>query len=215
MPRFRLPTQIAAPTLAVALAVGGTAIAATATDSGSRARKCVTVKHGKRTVRRCLTAGPRGPRGFAGPRGFTGRRGARGPEGSTGPQGATGAQGPAGTARAYALIDPKTVTPIASPAGIVAAQSLNFASVREPAGATGVYCLAPTAASGVSAANEVPAVAGELANSTGAGTTVVPLPEYNAARPHCTATEFEVDTYDARNAGAGPVAGAAFLIVAP
>ena len=206
MPRLHLPIQVTAPAVAVVLAVGGTAIAATATNSATRtSKRCFTVKHGKHNVRECLIPGPRGPRGLTGPRGFTGRRGARGPEGSAGPQGPTGAQGPAGTARAYALVNPSTVA-------FVASQSSNFASVRQPTGMPGVFCLTPAPASGVNPSTEVPAVSGDVANSA-AG--VVPLPEYNAAHPHCLATEFEVDTYDVRSPTSGPAGGAAFAIVTP
>jgi hypothetical protein len=82
--------------------------------------------------------------------------------------------------------------------------------VRTPA--TGVYCLAPAASTGVNPATEVANVSGDVSNSTGG---VISLPELSASRGHCQSSEFEVDTYDARSPAGGPVGGAAFLIAAP
>jgi hypothetical protein len=209
MQRFQHLLRLFAPAIAVALLVGGSAIAAAVTGSASRksSSRCFNVHHGKRTVHECLIRGPRGPRGASGPRGFTGRKGARGPDG---PAGATGPTGPSGNARAYALVNPAAVTTVASPIGFVAAQSSNFATVR--LAATGIYCLSPAASTGVNPATEVANVSGDVSNSTGG---VISVPELNASRGHCQPSEFEVDTYDARSPSGGPVGSAAFLIVAP
>jgi hypothetical protein len=211
MQRFQHLLRLFAPAIAVALLVGGSAIAAGVTGSASRksSSRCFDVRHGKRTVRECLVRGPRGPRGPAGPRGFTGRKGGRGPSGPDGATGPTGPTGPNGSARAYALVNPAAVSVVASSSGFVAGQSSNFATVRAPT--TGVYCLAPATSSGIDPAALVASVAGDVSKSTGG---VISLPELNASRSHCQPSEFEVDTYDARSP-AGPVSGAAFLIVAP
>jgi hypothetical protein len=219
MTRFNTRALLIAPALVAALAIGGTALAATATDSASK-RKCFNVKTGKHTVRECLIAGPlgpRGPRGGGGPRGYTGRKGGRGrtgPAGPQGPAGPAGAQGPAGTARGYALVNPALVGPVATSTGLVAAQTLNFATVRQPAATPGVYCLAPSSSVSppINPSSEAAAVSGDAGLSTG---SVVPLVELNSARTHCQTTEFEVDTYDAKSLASGPVNGVAFTIVAP
>jgi hypothetical protein len=219
MTRFDIPASLIAPALVAALAIGGTALAATATDSAAK-RKCFNVKTGKHTVRECLMrgpAGPLGPRGTGGPRGYTGRKGVRGrtgPAGPQGPAGAAGPQGPAGSARGYALVNPALVTPVAATTGLVAAQTVNFATVRQPAATPGVYCLAPSSSVSppINPSAEAAAVSGDAGLSTG---SVVPLVELNSARTHCQTTEFEVDTYDARNLASGPVNGVAFTIVAP
>jgi len=192
--------------------------------------RCQTVHTGRRTVRRCEIAGPRGPRGprgltgasgVRGPRGFLGPRGGSGPRGrrgttgapgpagpaGPGPAGAPGPQGPPGSARAYAVVDPTTVTPIASATGLVAAQSLNFTTVRRVS--TGVYCLAVTGT--INPGAEPAAVSGDLGNST---TGSVPLADLNAKRTDCQANEFEVQAYDAR-AGTSLSNTAAFTIVVP
>jgi hypothetical protein len=219
MQRFQRLLRLFAPAIAVALLVGGSAIAAGVTGSASRksSSRCFNVRKAKHTVRECLMPGPRGPRGARGPagaRGFVGRRGGRGPvgpAGPTGPSGPSGPAGPAGSARAYALVNPTAVTAVASSSGLVAAQSSNFATVRQPS--TGIFCLAPAAATGINPAAEVASVAGEVSYSTSG---VVPLPELNASRSHCQPSEFEVDTYDAHgSAGSGLVGTAAFVIVAP
>jgi hypothetical protein len=212
MQRFQHLLRLFAPAIAVALLVGGSALAAGVTGSASSTSSthCYNVRHGNHTVRECAVRGPRGPRGPRGSRGFTGRKGVSGllgPAGPTGPSGPPGANAPA---HAYALVNPAAVTSVASSAGLVAGQSSDFASVREPS--VGVYCIAPTPSSGVNPASQVASVAGEVSNSAA---NVVPLPELNASRSHCQPSEFEVDTYDARTPGAGLVGGAAFLIVAP
>jgi hypothetical protein len=212
MQRFQHLLRLFAPAIVVALLVAGSAIAAGVTGSTARksSSRCFNVRHGNHNVRECLVAGPRGPRGPSGPRGFTGRKGGRGPAGPAGATGPTGATGPSGSARGYALVNPAAVTAAASPAGLVAGQSSNFATVRTPA--AGIYCLAPAATSGINPAAAVASVSGDVSNSTGG---VVSLPELNAARSRCQPSEFEVDTYDARTPGGGPVGGAAFVIVAP
>lgn len=214
MQRFQHLLRLFAPVIVVVLLVGGSALAAGMTSSVAHksATKCFNVRRGKHTVRECLIPGPRGShglRGAAGPRGFTGRKGARGANGSAGPTGPTGPTGPSGNARAYALVNPSAVTSVASSAGFVAGQSSNFATVREPL--TGIYCLAPAASAGVNPATQVASVGGAVSDSNPG---VVSLPELNASHSHCQSTEFEVDTYDARTGG-GPVATAAFVIVAP
>jgi Collagen triple helix repeat (20 copies) len=214
MQRFQHLLRLFAPVIVVVLLVGGSALAAGVTSSATKStRKCFNVRNGKHTVRECLVPGPRGSKGPAGPRGFTGRKGARGANGSIGPTGPTGPQGQNGNVRAYALINPGAVYVggPASSAGLVAGQSSNFASVWEPA--TGIYCVAPVASTGINPATEVASVGGAVSD---ANPGVVSLPELNASRTHCHSSEFEVYTYDAHGpSGSGPVGTAAFVIVAP
>jgi hypothetical protein len=214
MQRFQHLLRLFAPAIVVALLVGGSALAAGVTGSASRksTARCFNVRPAKPRVRVGRMPGPGGPRGPAGPRGFTGRKGGRGANGSAGPTGPTGPTGPSGNARAYALVNPGAVAvgAVASSSGFVVGQSSNFATVRQPS--TGIYCVAPAASTGVNPATEVASVGGEASDSSPG---VVSLPELNASRSHCSPSEFEVDTYDARTPGGGPVGGAAFVIVAP
>jgi hypothetical protein len=211
------PAAIAAMSVAVPALAGVSGFISAARKSSNR---CFTVHIGhRRRVRECLIPGPRGPRGLpgprgprglpgpAGPRGFTGPRGPRGHTGSPGPAGtpgATGPQGPAGTARAYAVVQPTSATQ----ATLIAGQTSNITGVTEPK--EGVYCLAPAA--GIDAAAEVPAVSPEVSYSKG---NLPGLIAVNAQRANgCPTADFEVDTYEP---AAPPKlsSGYAFTIVIP
>ncbi|MEX0973409.1 MAG: hypothetical protein WDZ46_09170 [Solirubrobacterales bacterium] len=103
--------------VALVAALGGSAIAETATDSGKRNNRAkkkgnnagLNAKQKKQVriisvamAKRFATAGPQGPQGVpglpgpAGPKGDKGDAGAPGLQGPTGPEGSAGATGPAG-----------------------------------------------------------------------------------------------------------------------
>ena len=209
-----VPAVIAAMAVAVpALAgssSGGNAHKATVPKARTSA-KCITALVGKRRVRECLIAGPRGPRGV---RGFLGPNGPRGVQGKTGKQGATGEAGPQGppgargTARAYALVQPKAVGPGLSTAGLVPGQSAGFIAIRRST--TGTYCLTPAA--GINPSEEAPVASGQ-ASEPG----VLPLAVVDARQPpaHCNSNELEVDTYNLASASHELSDGVAFTIIAP
>jgi hypothetical protein len=212
-----VPAVIAAMAVAVpALAgssSGGNAHKASAPKAHTSA-KCITALVGKRRVRECLIAGPRGAKGVRGVRGFLGPNGPRGVQGKTGKQGATGEagpQGPQGTARAYALVQPDAVGPNPSPAGLVPGQSAGFIAIRRSA--PGMYCLTP--ASSINPASEAPVASGEAGYSS--GPSVVPLAVVDARQPpaHCNPNELEVNTYNLASGGHEPSEGVAFTIIVP
>lgn len=216
------PAAIAAMSVAVPALAGVSIFASTAKTS-----RCFFAQIGHRRVRECLIPGPRGPRGLqglrgvpgpAGPRGFTGPRGPRGHTGAVGPVGPTGATGPqgpagpAGTARAFAVVEPATLTTAAT---LVPGQTFNITGVSETSvsGSTsgGVYCLTPAA--GITPASDTAAVSPEVSYSSkevvGVGVIAV-----NAKATHCASGDFEVDTYASVGA-ATPTTGFAFTIVIP
>jgi hypothetical protein len=211
-----VPAVIAAMGVAVpALAgssSGGNAHKASAPKAHTSA-KCITALVGKRRVRECLIAGPRGPkgvRGFLGPNGPRGVQGKTGKQGATGADGPTGSQGPPGTARAYALVQPEAVGPGLSSAGLVSGQSAGFSVIRRSA--TGSYCL--TAASSINPAAEAPVASGEADNSRPG---VIPLAVVYAKQPpgDCNPNELDVRTYNL--ASGKPVLSdeVGFTIIAP
>lgn len=203
--RNRTLTLLATPAVMGAMTVAVPALAGIATPAAHTAAThshCFMARVGRHNVRECLIPGPRGPRGLtgprglrglpgpAGPRGFTGPRGPRGATGKTGVQGIQGVQGvqgiqgiqgPAGTARAFAVIDP-----LPSPKAI---GGHNIASVKEIT--AGVYCIAPAAP--IVAGEETVAVSPEVSYSTAKLPGLIAV---NAQRANgCAAPEFEVDTY--------------------
>jgi hypothetical protein len=224
--RRRLPSLLALPAVIAAMAIavpalagssGGGAHDSTAHKStapkASTAAKCVIVLVGKRHVRECLVAGPRGARGvrgFLGPNGPRGVQGKTGKQGATGETGLTGSQGPPGTARAYALVQPEAVGPNPSPAGLVPAQSAGFFAIRRSA--TGTYCLAP--ASPVNPLTEAPVASGEAGYSAPG---VVPLAAVDVRQPggDCNPNELGVRTYNLASGHPELSNSVAFTIIAP
>jgi hypothetical protein len=110
--------------------------------------------------------------------------------------------------RAYAVVSPGLVTSTASAAGLVSTQSSGFTTVRTPQ--TGVYCL--TAAAGTTP-SAVPAVVSGESSYSSAGVVPIATAVAQHSSP-CSASEFEVNTYDAKSP-ANPSGGVAFTIVAP
>ena len=201
--RSRTISLLATPVVVGVMSVAVPALAGTGGSQPkahtSATSHCVTIRSGRHRVRRCVQTGARGPRGFPGPagpkgsRGPTGSRGATGAKGATGARGATGAagtpgtngvQGPAGTARAYAVVQPTSPTE----ANLITSQSFNVASVSEPS--KGVFCLTP--ATPINAAGETVAVSPEVSYSPSGAPGVIAV---NAQRQHCPTSAFEVDTY--------------------
>jgi hypothetical protein len=192
----RTISLLATPAVVGAMTVAVPALAGTSaqpTGHAASARRCnaVTVlSHGRR-IRACLLRGPRGFTGATGLRGATGAKGKTGATGKTGPTGKTGApgspgvQGPAGTAKAYAVVQPTSETA----ANLITGQTANFTGVNEVK--PGTYCLAP-AATGINSATDTATVSPEVSYSSGSLPGVVAL---NAQRPDCPASDFEVQTY--------------------
>jgi Collagen triple helix repeat (20 copies) len=193
---------------------------ATSARPAASVTRCFTVRVGRRHVRECLIAGPRGATGARGPRGFVGPPGARGAQGHTGDKGsggakgATGASGPTGpsgspgpqgppSASAYALVAPVSATS----ANLVAAQSANITAVQEVE--AGVYCL--TLAAPINPEADTASVSPEVSYSTPEVPGVIAL---NAHHPHCPGNAFEVDTYNAPGERT-PSGGHAFTIAIP
>jgi collagen triple helix repeat protein len=210
--RRRLPSLLAVPAVIAAMAVAVPALAGISSGGGAhestapKAHKaaapkahtsanCIIALVGKRHVRECLVAGPKGPRGvrgFLGPNGPRGVQGKTGKQGATGEAGATGSQGPQGTARAYALVQPQAVSQSGlSGAGLVPGQTVGIAAIRRVP--PGIYCLLP--ASGINPTAEAPVASGEASQSS--SKVGVPLAVVYAGLPNnCGSGELEVKTYN-------------------
>jgi hypothetical protein len=208
------PAVVGAMTVTVP-ALAGTSPSQPAAHQARTSSHCVIAHIGRKRVRECLLRGPRGARGPAGAKGpqgtkgatgSRGRTGATGKTGATGPAGGTGGQGPAGTARAYAVIDPSAVTATASGAGLVSGQNSGFTGVSSPS--AGVYCLAPVAS--VNPAADAPVVSPEISYSSSKTPGIIAV---NAQRPNCP-SGFEVDTYAALGTSTTS-GGYAFSIIVP
>jgi hypothetical protein len=207
--RLRTLSLLAAPAAVAAMTVAVPALAGPSGHHTARAarmhcRVVVVISHHHR-FRACLIAGPRGLTGPIGPRGATGPRGPRGatgPAGTKGPQGAPGAPGAPGTARAYALVQPKSE----SEAIFVPGQVSNFTGVTEPK--AGVYCLAPAAGVPTTAAAVV--LTPETSYSSGGKPGLIAL---NAKAADCPAGNFEVETYAPAEAAGTPKTGYAFTLL--
>jgi Collagen triple helix repeat (20 copies) len=228
--RRRMPLFLAVPAVIAAMTVAVPALAGSSSGGGTHnstahktsapkattAANCFTALVGKRHVRECAVAGPRGPRGvrgFLGPNGPRGVQGKTGKEGPAGAPGAPGSQGPPGTARAYALVQPEAVGPNPSPSGLVPSQSAGFIAVRRSA--PGIYCLAP--ATSINPATEAPVASGEAGYSAPG---VVPLAVVYARQPEasCNPNELEVKTYNlalGTPSASAPSEGVAFTIIVP
>jgi hypothetical protein len=209
--------------LALFVALGGTGYAAsTATTSRHR-------RHHHRTLR-----GPRGPQGVPGPRGPAGPRGPTGPKGATGPKGSTGStgpqgntgiqgiQGPAGSARAYALVEPACGGCGELPAGftpLVAAHSHNVVALGAPnSGApVGTWCF--VLGGGIEAATATVLTSVVTAATPRAQTFVLETARWVPAAPDCAAGQIEVRTYGYAEgptlAAPVPDGEAAFSLVVP
>jgi hypothetical protein len=151
-------------------------------------RKIAWVKNGVRGAR-----GPRGAQGqsgtdgTAGPRGATGAAGVAGPQGANGPAGSTGPSGADGTARAYAELNDVSND-------YVAARTKGFTgTVTKPSATTGIYCLTPDPTLGIDPST-VAAVASPSYGNTSANGGSAEV--RGAPGGSCSATQFEVHTYD-------------------
>ncbi len=175
------PAVLAAMTVAVP-ALAGVSILPSAHTAST---KCFIAHVAHHRVRECLVRGPRGLPGPAGPRGFTGKTGKQGvpgPQGKQGNEGKQGIQGPPGTARAYAVVQPKT------PSEATLLEASNITSVSEPV--PGVFCLAPAAP--INSSVEPIVASPEVSYSSGQLPGIVAV---NAQRQHCAPGAFEVETY--------------------
>jgi hypothetical protein len=212
---------LAAPAVVGTMAIAVPALAGTnrgpthpaATTTAAReshVRRCavVTVISRGQRVRACLLRGPRGftgpvgARGPTGPKGPTGSRGAAGPKGTVGLTGQPGQTGPAGTARAYAVVQPTSPTA----ASLITEQTAGITGVSEVS--AGVYCLAPVA--GINPSKDAAAVSPEVSYSSGGAPGVIAL---NAKHSDCPASDFEVETYAPGTTTLS--SGYAFTIVIP
>jgi hypothetical protein len=218
----RMLTFLSVPAVVAAMTVAVPALAGISGGSGAHeasapkahtSTKCIVALVGKRRVRECLIAGPRGPqgvRGFLGPNGPRGVQGKTGRPGETGAAGPAGSQGPAGTARAYALVQPQAVGPGFSAAGLVSGQTAGIIAIRSPL--TGIYCLLP--APGIVPTAEAPVASGEARYS--GPKPVVPLAVVYAGLPNdCGSGELEVRTYNILASPPQPSAEVAFTIIVP
>jgi hypothetical protein len=204
----RTISLLATPAVVGAMTVAVPALAGTSaqpTGHAANARRCnaVTVlSHGRR-VRACLLRGPRGFTGATGLRGAAGAKGKTGATGKTGAPGSPGVQGPAGTAKAYAVVQPTSETA----ANLIAGQTANFTGVNEVK--PGTYCLVP-AATGINSATDTATVSPEVSYSSGGLPGIVAL---NAQRSDCPASDFEVQTYAPGSATPVLATGYAFSIL--
>lgn len=187
--RHRTVTLLATPAVIGAMTVAVPALAGVSVlpSAHTASTKCFIARIAHHRVRECLLRGPRGLPGPPGPRGSTGKTGPAGKTGAPGAQGKQGAQGiqgSPGTARAYAVVQPKTP----SEATLIGGQTSNITSVSEPV--PGVFCLAPAAP--INSAAEPVVASPEVSYSSGQLPGIVAV---NAQRQHCTASDFEVETY--------------------
>ena len=132
--RGKPPASMLVSVIALVIALGGGAYAATGSPTGHAAR----AKHHKPPV-----TGPRGPRGFTGPAGPAGPAGPVGPTGAAGLNGAAGAVGPGGPVGPSGQTGPGGATGATGPRGPSDAYSAvsptqrngsNSASITVPAG---------------------------------------------------------------------------------
>lgn len=135
--------------LALFVALGGTAFAATALPKNSvgskqlKANAVTSAKIKKATivgsdVKNGSLTGAAFAGGTAGLKGDTGAQGPQGAVGAQGPQGPQGVQGAAGTARAYAFFTPSVCS--GAPVTCAVSKAKNVASATRIS--TGFYCLA-------------------------------------------------------------------------
>jgi hypothetical protein len=215
--RRRTLLLLATPAVVAAMAVAVPALAGSSSGSGAHkssapkahsSAKCIVALVGKRRMRECLIAGPKGPRGvrgFLGPNGPRGVQGKTGKPGETGAAGPVGSQGPPGTARAYALVQPSP-----SGVGLVPAQTAGIIGIRRPL--TGIYCLIP--ASGIIPTAEAPVASGEASHS--GSKVMVPVAVVFAGLPNsCGSGEFEVETYNISGSEPKLSDEVAFTIIVP
>lgn len=92
----RFSPAVVIATVALIMAMGGTAVAASS-------YLITSTKQISPHVLRALK-GHRGPQGLQGPKGLTGAQGLQGPQGPTGQQGGIGPMGPAGPGARWALV---------------------------------------------------------------------------------------------------------------
>jgi hypothetical protein len=149
--RRRLSYANVTATLALVFAMSGGALAANHYLINST--KQISPKVLKTLKGRAGATGRTGTAGLAGP---TGSQGATGPKGDTGPKGETGAPGANGTARAYGVV--------ASSGTVVAAKTKSLTASKIN---TGVYCVVPSAASGINPLNVQPIVQPDFDDAPG------------------------------------------------
>jgi hypothetical protein len=190
MKHFKHPATVIAA-LALFVALGGGAAWASGLINGSQIKNhsISTKKLTKKAIKQLH--GARGARGPAGPAGATG---------ATGPQGPAGATGAPGTARAYAYVTGGT-SPTLDPA-----RTKNFASVTQPTGLTGVYCLAPSAGTGLDPSTMPFTV------SVDWGTSTTPSEAYYHPGFNCPTGQFEVIT---ANPSGTRINGVNFTMIVP
>jgi Collagen triple helix repeat (20 copies) len=169
--------------VALAIALGGTALAATTLVPRNSVGSAQVINGSlrKADLSRATVAALHGARGVRGPQGI---QGAQGPPGAQGAQGAQGVQGVPGTARAYGLVSADgTLT-----------RSKNVVSVT--AEGSGVYCIALAAGidAGQTGAVVTPDYAEDLTDLSGSTNGNQAIAEFASASEGCAAGQLEVDT---------------------
>ncbi|GAC1521506.1 MAG: hypothetical protein NVS2B6_05970 [Thermoleophilaceae bacterium] len=153
--------------------------AVTPTFAGAQAGNHHHPTHAKKKKKKAPRKGRRGPRGAAGPQGQGGLRGLTGPAGPI---------GPAGTFRAVAFMARKTTDTLEP------IKTRNFLlTYGHPS--TGIYCLTPTG--GIDPTTSSAQVSVEWGNSLGSSLAAFIQDQGSySGTSDCTASQFEVRTYD-------------------
>jgi hypothetical protein len=174
--------------LALAIALGGTAVAATTLVPKNSVGSAQVINGSLQKAdlsKRTVTA-LRGARGARGPQGIPGPQGAPGAQGTQGAQGAQGVPGLSGTARAYGRVR----------ADGVLTRSKNVAGVTQILGGFGgIYCI--QLAAGIDASRTgLVATPDFNGDSTDVGENALQaFVEWNSAADSCPTGQLEVDTF--------------------
>jgi hypothetical protein len=152
--RKRITYANVVATLALVFAMSGGALAANHYLISST--KQLSPKVFKALKGKTGATGKSGASGATGATGATGAAGATGPQGLAGAKGDPGTPGANGTARAFGVM--------ASTGSMVAAKTKNLTASKI---GTGVYCLTPSAASGVNAETVQPIVQTDFDDAPG------------------------------------------------
>jgi hypothetical protein len=136
--------------IALIVALSGSVYAATSLPTSSVAS--AQIKNGSIQLKDLSPAARRALRGARGP------AGPAGPAGAAGTAGATGAKGADGTARAFGFVSSQGV--------LLSARSKNITSARL---GQGIYCITPTAASGIDASGVFPVTTPDFVDGPNVG----------------------------------------------
>jgi hypothetical protein len=184
MRKFRLrpsPAGVIA-CLALAIALGGTAFAATALPRNSvGSAQVINGSLKKADLSRATVTALHGARG---PQGIQGVQGPPGPQGAQGVKGAQGAQGVPGSARAYGLV---------SLAGTLS-RSKNVVAVTRHGFGVNCIALAPSIDASQTGAIVTPDYAQDSTDLSGSANTEQAIAEFVSDSDICTPGQLEVDT---------------------